>query len=336
MENQIFESHHPNMDMDFITLNTGYKMPAMALGTWKDEDLRSLIRTAIGIGYRHIDCAWFYRNENVIGDTLQDVYNEGKVKRENMYLTSKLWCQFNHPNDVREGFMQSLNNLQTDYLDAFLMHIPCAMPKTNDLTPVDEDGNYRHNNEIHYVDTWKEMEKLQKDGLVRSIGVSNFNKYQINRILKECSIKPAVHLTESHPYLTDRNMVKFCKDNGIAVMAFGVLGSKRRKKPTIHDPILRQDRVLKSIAEKREKNIAQIAIRFQIQRGIGAVINSSHESRLKSNFQVYDFELSDEEMELIYDLNKDWRAFDLKWFLEGHKYWPHKPNYSEDDSRQDE
>nr|XP_039262681.1 LOW QUALITY PROTEIN: aldo-keto reductase family 1 member B7-like [Styela clava] len=317
---------------DFITLNTGYRMPTMTMGYWcvSPKDARTTTRAAIECGYRHIDSAWMYGNEKEIGDSLQELYKEGKVKREEMFITSKLWPQFNNPKYVRKGFMESLNNLQTEYLDLFLIHFPCALPKTDDIIPQDENGTYLHDTGVHYADTWKEVEKLQKEGLVRSIGISNFNEYQINRILKDCSIKPAVHQIESQPYLADVKHIEFCKRNGIAVMTYAVLGSKTRFWATDKDPVVLEDPVLKSIAEKAGKSVAQIAIRFQIQRGVAAIAKSVQPERIKSNFQVYDFRLTKDEMKLIYGLDKKWRAFDMAWFLRGHKYWAHQENYSED------
>nr|XP_039262685.1 aldo-keto reductase family 1 member B7-like isoform X2 [Styela clava] len=315
-----------------LTLNSGHQMPALVLGFGNvpPEKVRTTVRAAIKCGYRHIDSAWMYGNEKEIGDTLQKIYKEGKVKREEMFITSKLWAQFNDPKDVRKGFMGSLNNLQTEYLDLFLIHLPCALPKADVPLPQDKNGAYLYNNVVHYVDTWKEIEKLQKEGLARSIGISNFNEYQINRILKDCSIKPAVHQIESHPYLADVKHIEFCKGNGIAVVAYAALGSRTRYWATDNDPVVLEDPVLKSIAEKRGKSVAQIAIRFQIQRGVGAVAKSVNPERIKSNFQVHDFALTEDEMKLIYTLDKKWRMFDLEGFLGGHKYWAHQENYSED------
>ncbi|XP_039269789.2 aldo-keto reductase family 1 member B1-like isoform X1 [Styela clava] len=317
------------MSQKFVRLNTGHNMPLAAFGTWNigSMDVGPAIKQAIEVGYRHIDTSWMYGNEKEIGSTLQELYDESKLRRKDLFITSKLSQYFHDKQEVRNGLMESLKDLQTDYLDLFLMHNPCAYEKGEVPKPGQLD--FVHNNEVHYLDTWKEMEKLQKEGLVRSIGVSNCNEYQINKVINESSTIPAVHQTESYPYLTEESHAQFCSKNGIEMEAYAVLGSPGRFWAPKDDEDVLADKVLRDIASKYERTTAQIAIRFQIQRGVGAVAKSANPDRIRTNFKVFDFTLSVEDMNAIYTLNKNLRRFAMEW-NKGHKYWAHQENYTED------
>ncbi|CAK8692566.1 unnamed protein product [Clavelina lepadiformis] len=319
------------MSTPSIQLRTGYKMPLVGLGTWKSTkgQVQSAVECAIECGYRHIDGAWIYQNEGEVGKGIAKMIKENKVKREDLFITSKLWNIFHNPELVRPAVMKSLEKLGLDYLDLYLIHNPCGekyisdeeqFPKGPDGAPLYDD--------VDYVQTWKAMEELQKEGLVRSIGISNFNQYQIDRILKECSILPAVNQFEIHPYFTQNDLVNFCKSKGIVVTAFSQFGSPDRPWATPNDPVLLEDPGLVEIAKRLKKTVAQIILRYFIQRKVVVIPKSVTSERIKSNIQVFDFELSQKDMDAVSSANRDYRISTWIW-IAGHKYYPYRQNYSE-------
>ncbi|XP_076811540.1 aldo-keto reductase 1B-like [Clavelina lepadiformis] len=246
-----------------VRLQTGYAMPLVGLGTWQSlkEEGQTAVECAIACGYRHIDCAWMYQNENEMGKAITKVIKENKVQREELFITSKLWSIFHKPELVRTGFMKSLNKLNLKYLDLYLIHSPCGNKYVDDETiiPKGSDGKTLFD-DTDYVKIWKVLEDLQKEGLIRSIGVSNFNKHQINRILKECSVPPAVNQIEINPYLVQKDLVDFCNNKGIVVTAFSPLGSPTRPWVSPEEPALLKDPSLEEIAKRLEKSVAQVTL----------------------------------------------------------------------------
>ncbi|KAB0794457.1 hypothetical protein PPYR_11296 [Photinus pyralis] len=173
------------MSPQTVKLNNGLEIPIFGLGTWKSNpgEVTQAVEDAIDAGYRHIDCAFIYQNEKEIGVALAKKFKEGKIKREDIFVTSKLWNAFHSPHLVEGALRQSLQNLGLDYLDLYLIHWPIGFKEGGELFPIDADGKMQFSN-VDYVDTWRAMEKLVQQGLVKSIGLSNFNKRQIEDILK--------------------------------------------------------------------------------------------------------------------------------------------------------
>eukprot|EP00058_Branchiostoma_floridae_P022358 XP_002607848.1 hypothetical protein BRAFLDRAFT_56860 [Branchiostoma floridae] len=286
-------------------LRTGASMPLLGLGTWAtlEGECCKAVKTALDLGYRHIDTAEIYLNEREIGQALQEKMGEG-VKREDIFIVTKLFETRHHPDDVLPACQNSLQKLGLDYLDLYLMHWPYASKRGDNLHPVDENGQ-RAYGDTHYLDTWKAMEKLVDAGLVKAIGLSNFNISQMEEILTNGRIKPAVNQVESHPYLTCNRLLKYCTEKRIVMTAYCPLGA-----PGVHGSDYTSalnDPIIKTIGEKYGKSAAQVSLRWQVQRGVVVIPKSSNPSRLKENSQIFDFELSEEDMTAVNNLNRDAR-----------------------------
>ncbi|CAH0599602.1 unnamed protein product [Chrysodeixis includens] len=283
-----------------VTFNNGKSIPVVGLGTWKSKpgEVTQAVKDAIDIGYRHIDCAFVYGNEKEVGEAITAKINDGTVKREELFITSKLWNTFHRPDLVKGALLKSLENLQIKYLDLYLIHWPQAYKEEAELFPTDEAGKIQFS-EVDYIDTWKALEPLAGEGLVKSLGVSNFNSGQLKRLLQVASVKPVTNQIECHPYLNQRRLKDFCESHDIKITAYSPLGSPDRPWAKPEDPQLMEDPKLKAIADRLGKTVAQVLIRYQIDRGNIVIPKSVTRSRIESNFQVLDFKLSHEDVSLI-------------------------------------
>ncbi|KAL5563134.1 hypothetical protein UlMin_032881 [Ulmus minor] len=294
-----------------ITLNSGFKMPIVGLGVWRMEgkQIRDLIINAINIGYRHFDCAADYRNEAEVGEALSEAFRTGLVKREDLFITTKLWNS-DHGHVV-EACKDSLKKLQLDYLDLYLVHFPVATKHTGVGTTdsaLDEDGVLDIDTTISLETTWHNMEELVSLGLVRSIGISNYDIFLTRDCLAYSKIKPAVNQIETHPYFQRDSLVKFNQKHGICVTAHTPLGGAAANVELFGSVSCLEDQVLKDLAKKYNKTAAQIVLRWGIQRNTVVIPKSSKLERLKENFQVFDFELTKEDMDLIKTVDKKQRT----------------------------
>jgi len=291
-----------------IPLNNGLSMPALGLGTWKSKpgEVKAAVEAAIDAGYQHIDGAYIYMNEKEIGETLKKKFSEG-LKREDLFITSKLWNTKHAASDVRPALEGTLKDLQLDYLDLYLIHSPIPFKSGDNPFPRDECGNVITSN-VHYKETWLEMEKAVDAGLVKSIGLSNFNIEQIDEICEMSRIKPAVLQCESHPYLTQKDLIAHCKKHNIVFTAYSPLGSPDRPWATPDEPKLLDDPKFLAIAKKYNKSPAQLCIKWQVQRGVSVVPKSVTASRIKQNADIFDFELSTEDIGFIEAFNTDFRC----------------------------
>lgn len=280
-------------------------MPAFGLGTWQSEpnEVYHAVLTALKTGYRHIDTAYVYRNEKQVGQAIKD----SGIPREQLFITTKLWNTSHRPELVQEAMDVSLANLQLDYLDLYLMHWPVAFQPSKRMIPKDENGNIALDS-VDFVDTFKAMEKLVALGKTRAIGVSNFNIPNLDRLLKYCSIPPAVNQVELHPYLSQPELVQFCQKNDIHVTAYSPLGST-------DSPIMQEQLVL-DIAKNHNCSSAQILLAWGMRRGCSVIPKSVTPSRIISNFQLVQLEKN--EFEALEQLAKTKQA---KRLLDPSPFW---------------
>jgi len=266
--------------MKYVTLNTGTKMPMLGYGVFKIDDNQAgdAVKTAIAAGYRSIDTAAIYGNEKAVGQAIK----ESDVPREEIFLTTKLWNENMRIGNYEDAFEESLNNLDVDYVDLYLIHWPVK---------------------DKYVDSWLAMEKIFKSGRAKAIGVSNFMPHHIDDVIKAGTIVPALNQYEMHPYLARKEVLTHCKKLGITPQSWGPLGGSNPE----NKDLLLDNPVLKKIADKYAKSTAQVILRWNIDIGVVCIPKSVTPSRIKANFDVFDFELTPDEVATIDGLNKDTR-----------------------------
>ncbi|KAK9745509.1 Aldo/keto reductase family [Popillia japonica] len=260
------------------------KMPALGYGTWqsKDDSLEIALNEALEAGYRHIDTAASYENEEIIGKVLNE-------------------CQ--HPDKIEQSLIASLERLQVDYVDLYLIHYPIAIIK-------DEADEFAGDPNVDYLDLWKKMEEQYHAGRAKSIGVSNFSVKKITRLLKNSRVKPANNQVEVHVYLQQKELIDFCTKNGITVVAYSPLGSrgyntfleKFGQEPKVLPDIL-SDETIAEIAGKHSKTPAQIALRFLVQLGLAPIPKSTTPERIRENIDIFDFSLDEKDMNKLRALN---------------------------------
>ncbi|KAJ9094682.1 hypothetical protein QFC21_005839 [Naganishia friedmannii] len=279
-----------------FTLNNGQEMPAIGLGTWCGracgDEARNAVRTALVAGYRHIDTAQAYHNETEVGDGIK----LSGVPRESLFLSTKIH-NLNHKR-VAESMEESLQKLQTDYVDLVLMHWPVSIELTEQNQPVVcKDWNF--------TDTWRDMEKLVETGKARSIGVANFGIRNLEILLASARIVPAVGLLELHPHCPSTKLVGFCQNKGIHVAAYAPVGS-------INSP-LTEDETVRAIADAHGRTVQQILLVWGLKRGTSVIPISTADSRIRSNFDLDGVDLMDEETNKLSSLPDRFKVWKTWW-----------------------
>ncbi|KAL1764523.1 aldo-keto reductase family 1 member C21-like [Sigmodon hispidus] len=316
-----------------VELNDGHSIPVLGFGTAVSDEfpkskIKEVVKIAIDAGFRHFDSASIYKTEDYVGEVIRSKISEGTVRREDIFYTSKVWCNCFRPELVRSSLEQSLKKVQLEYVDLYLMHYPMALRPGEEEFPVDENGKVIFDT-VDLCDTWEAMEKCKDAGLTRSIGVSNFNRRQLEMILNKPGLKykPVCNQVECHPYLNQMKLLDFCKSNDIVLVAYGVLGTRRYEGwVDQNSPVLLEDPVLCSMAKKYNQTPALIALRYQLQRGIVALNNTFNEKRVTENIQVFQFQLSSEDMKVLDGLNRNLRYVTAPIFA-GHPNFPFSDEY---------
>ncbi|XP_046558415.1 aldo-keto reductase family 1 member B1-like [Haliotis rubra] len=302
-----------------IRLNSGYDMPMLGLGTYnsfRPNEVGDAVKAAIEMGYRHIDTAWLYKTEPEIGVAIKELIKEGNVTREELFIVTKIWDNCHEPEKVEPACRASLEALDMDYIDLYLIHFPLSFADFERTKPTATD----------YLDTWRAMEKLVDKGLVRSIGVSNFNKQQLERILKMDGLKykPANNQVEITPYLAQEDLLQFSLKNGISTTAYGPFGAPGQNYVSKDAPKLLEDPTIVEIGRKYNKSPAQVILRYGIQRGYALIPKSTNPTRLAQNMDIFDFKLSEEDMKTMLALDRGLRNNFQTFKWKDHPFFPYK------------
>ena len=314
--------------MEMLTLRTGHALPAVGLGTWKIEKQRvaEVVRNALQIGYRHLDCACDYGNEAEVGEGLNTAVQSGICRHNDLWITSKLWNTYHAPEHVRPAAERSLRDLGVEHLDLYLIHFPIALrfvPFEKRYPPgwffEPDDPNPRMEPAaVSLHETWGAMERLMEAGLVRNIGVSNCNVALLRELLITARIKPAVLQIESHPYLTQDKLLRFCRLEQICVTAFSPLGAMSYVPIQMadEDESILAEPVVMQIARRHGKSAVQVLLRWGVQRGTAVIPKATSQLHLRENLEIFDFELDTSEMDAISGLNRNRRFNDPGDFCE--------------------
>lgn len=289
---------------------------AIGLGTWKAKgaEVKKAVKDALYAGYRHIDTAAVYGNEKDIGEALQEVFAEGNILREDVFITSKLWNDSHQKAYVIPAIENSLKNLQLDYLDLYLIHWPVAF-KPGIGFP-EKPADYYSLNEVPLSETWAEFEKAKKDGLMKHIGVSNFNITNLKKLIESATQIPEMNQVELHPYLQQDELLEYCTSQNILVTGYSPLGSGDRSEQMKADdePNLMEIPEIVSIAKKHLASAAQILIAWQTERGTAVIPKSTTKENIINNFKASSIQLDEEDMKAIKKLNKNYRFITGKFF----------------------
>ena len=309
--------------MQTLSFTNSDQMPILGLGTWKAEpgEVGAAVIEAIRAGYRHIDCAAIYGNEAEIGAALQEAFAAGNVRREELWITSKLWNNAHGKAQVGEALRNTLKDLQLDYLDLYLIHWPVAF--CADVVFAAKPEQFLSLEKMPLSETWSGMEACVQQGLTRHIGVSNFNSDHLEEISQAATIKPEMNQVELHPYLQQLELLEYCRKKQIHLTAYSPLGSMDR--PDVlkkaDEPNLLENATVRAIAEAHGCSPAQVLIRYAIERGTAVIPKSTNPARIAENIKAAELSLSSADMAALGKLEAGFRYVDGSFFTpEGSPY----------------
>ncbi len=256
-------------------------MPALGFGTLIPDPVatRQATKAALEAGFRHLDCSERYRNEQAVGDALQEVFKAGEIRRKDVFVTTKLWNNNHRPERVKPAFEASRRRLQLDHVDCYLIHTPFAFQPGDDQEPRDARGQILYDSGVTLGETWRALESLVDAGQCGAIGLSNVNLKKLQEIVDGARIKPAVVEVEAHPYLPEWELLDYCRQHGIVLLAFAALGHGM-------EPRLLDDPVIVAIAGRLGRTPAQVVLAWAIQRGTALLTTSVTPSRIRENFEI--------------------------------------------------
>jgi alcohol dehydrogenase (NADP+) len=265
-----------------IPLNNGSdEIPALGFGTLIPDPIatKEAVRISLAAGFRQFDCAERYRNEEHVGEAMRTVFKEGKVKRKDVFVGTKLWNNNHRPERVKPAFEASLRRLQLDYVDLYSTHTPFAFKAGDEQDPRDRNGNVIYDDTVTLANTWKALESLVDEGRCKAIGLSNVNLEQLKEVFEIARIKPSVVQVESHPYLPQWDLLDYCRRNGIVMQAFAALGHGI-------EPRLLDDPVVVVIAKRVNKTPAQVLLAWAVQRGTAPLTTATSIRHIEENFDI--------------------------------------------------
>lgn len=303
--------------MKKLKFRNGDELAAIGLGTWKSEKgkVGQAVKAAIEAGYRHIDCASTYGNESEIGEAFKEFFKEGRVKREEVWVTSKLWNDSHKKEDVIPALQKSLKDLQLEYLDLYLIHWPVAF-KPGVASPED-DEDYLSLEEAPIIETWDMLLQAKEQGLIKHAGVSNFSIPKLQDLIDKTDDHPEMNQVELHPYLQQNELVKFCQSNNIHLTGYSPLGSGDRPDgmKASNEPSLLENDVIKNIAEKHKSSPGQILIKWHLERGNAVIPKSTNPGRIKENLASANLNLEKDDLKKISDLDRHFRYVTGEFFV---------------------
>ncbi len=302
--------------MKFFPITESVTIPALGLGTWKAANgvVAQAVSRALTIGYRHIDCASIYQNQKEIGTVIAGSLASGQLKREDLWITSKLWNNAHAKKHVQPALERTLKDLQLDYLDLFLIHWPVNF-QPNIVFPKRSE-EFLTADAIPIVETWQAMEKMVKKGLCRFIGVCNFNLARLIDLKRQANIQPVMNQIELHPYLQQSRMLEYCNEQKVRLTAYSPLGSRDRPAALKKDnePSLLNHPVILEIAEKHRITPGQVLLAWGLSRGTVVIPKSVDPGRLQENFHAADLELEESDLLAIRSLEQGYRFVDGAFF----------------------